>query len=441
MSLITMLQQIEQTKKELDSLRPLSVEAEQKLWKKFRLEWDYNSNHIEGNTLTYGETVLLLINGKTTGDHEVREYEEMKAHDLAIHEVKEWAQDKERDLSEADVRQLNKTILKEPFWKEAITEDGQPTRRLIKIGEYKEFPNSVRLATGEMFHYATPTDTPQLMKELMEWYRANKELHPAVLAAELHYRFICIHPFDDGNGRVARLMVNFVLMQNGYPPIIIKSDDKKGYLTALQKADANDREAFHQYISAQLQWSLELELKAAKGENIEENDDWKKQLDLLKRELPKEDDLKESYSDTTCHRVCLEVLYPLYSKVIKEMGEFDVLFKKRDVTLQMDNTMFQIVNEKGLLNKLSETNERYTRVNLEIRFGGFTKNGIDVFDLNGRIECNFENHRYTVSIPDGERHNITKFYHQNIMDEEQNYIISKMAEKFLTNINSRTKLK
>ena len=101
------------------------------------MEMNYNSNHIEGNTLTYGETELLLIFGDTKGNHTLREYEEMKGHDIAIKMIEEWAADKNHILTEKDIKDLNEVILKEPFWKEAETPDGQHTRRLIKIGEYK----------------------------------------------------------------------------------------------------------------------------------------------------------------------------------------------------------------------------------------------------------------------------------------------------------------
>lgn len=291
MTLSDNLVKINLLRKGLDELRPLNKQAEEKLWEKLRLEWNYNSNHIEGNTLTYNETKLLLLFEKTTGDHEKREYDEMQAHDVAIHLIRDWAADKDRDLTEADIKNLNKIILVKPYWKEALTYDGQPTRRLLKVGDYKEYPNSVRLKSGEMFHYASPEETPRLMQELIDWYRTSEIQHPLYLAAEFHYKFIRIHPFDDGNGRIARLLVNYVLMKNGYTPIIIKSIEKENYITALQKADSGDKVAFPNYMAEQLKWSLELEEKAAKGENLDEPDDLEKEISLLKRDVERENKL------------------------------------------------------------------------------------------------------------------------------------------------------
>ncbi len=264
-----LLEHIESLRKVFESLQPLSVENQQRLDRKVRLEWNFNSNHIEGNSLTYGETELLLIFGNTKGQHEIREFDEMRGHDIALKLIQDLANDNERGLTEAFIRQINKTILKEPFYKEAETPDGQVTRKLIKIGEYKSHPNHVKLVTGEMFYYASPQETPAKMFDFMNWYNEaslNKIFHPIEVAAELHYNFVCIHPFDDGNGRIARLLMNYHLLKNELPPVIIKSADKRNYLFALHEADTGNIEAFKNYIAEQLLWSYEISIKAAKGE-------------------------------------------------------------------------------------------------------------------------------------------------------------------------------
>jgi len=285
-SIFDLFQKITSLHKELEDLKPLKKEDDERLWKKFRLEWNFNSNHIEGNTLTYGQTELLLFFEKTTGDHDAREIDEMRGHDVALKMIVEYAKDKSREITEADIRELNKIILVRPFWSNAQTLDGQPTKKLIQPGEYKREPNSVLLQSGEMFHYASPEETPVRMKELMDWYRqaqAEGKSHPVELAAKLHYDFVRIHPFDDSNGRTSRLLMNYVLLRHDYPPLIIKSSDKRGYLNALNKADVGDKAAFTKYIADQMIWSLELSIKAAKGESIEERDDIDKEIEVWKK--------------------------------------------------------------------------------------------------------------------------------------------------------------
>lgn len=256
----------------LKKVQPLSSQNQNLLDEKFRLEFNFNTNHLEGNTITYAETELLLIFDDAKGNHTLRELEEMKGSDVAFQFIQELASDSERSLSEQNIKHLNQILLVRPFWKDAITEDGQNTRRQIKVGDYKDFPNSVRLQNGEIFHYASPVETPALMTDLINWYRLEeekKELSPIVIAAMLHYKLVKNHPFDDGNGRISRLLMNYVLFKNNLPPIIIKSADKKNYLTALNRADSGDLDSFSKFISQQLIWSLEISIKAANGENLE----------------------------------------------------------------------------------------------------------------------------------------------------------------------------
>ena len=275
------LTRIDALKAELDALQPLKPEHEQRLWQKLRLEWNYNSNHIEGNTLTYGETFLLLIHGQTNGGHSMREFEEMKAHDVAISMVKDWAQDQDRSLTENDVRSLNEVLLKEPFWKEAITADGQPTRMEVVPGRYKKTGNIVRQPDGSLFHYASPEEVQGMMQDLMAWYSSSSGLHPVQKAAVLHHRFIVIHPFGDGNGRTARLLVNYHLMRHGLMPLVVKSADKSNYLRCLKLADAGDMMPFAEYLADAEVWALELAIKAAKGEALDEQSDWTKRAEIL----------------------------------------------------------------------------------------------------------------------------------------------------------------
>lgn len=192
------------------SLQPLKPEDLKRWNDKFKLEFNYNSNHLEGNTLTYGQTKLLLMFGETSGNASLKDYEEMKAHNVGLEMIKQEAQDKERPLTESFIRELNRTILVQDYWKNAKTPDGQDIRMQIKVGEYKSRPNSVLTATGEVFSYASPEETPAFMTSLVDWYNLEADkgiLTPVELAALLHYRYIRIHPFEDGNGRIARLLV------------------------------------------------------------------------------------------------------------------------------------------------------------------------------------------------------------------------------------------
>lgn len=114
------------------------------------------------------------------------------------------------------------------------------TSYVIHAGQYKTRPNSVITRYGDRFEYASPEETPGMMGDLVDWYNTVEQegrLSPVELAALFHYRYIRIHPFEDGNGRIARLMVNYILTRHGYPMIVVRSRRKNEYLEALHQTD------------------------------------------------------------------------------------------------------------------------------------------------------------------------------------------------------------
>lgn len=293
-----------------------------------------------------------------------------------------------------------------PFWKEAETLYGQATRRQIKVGQYKEYPNSVRLQNGEMFEYASPTDTPIKMNQLIQWYNTEvekDELHPVMLAALLHYKFVLIHPFDDGNGRISRLLMNYVLIKNNLPPIIIKTAEKKKYLNALNQADVGNIEAFVKYIGEQLIWSLELTIKATKGENIEEVDDYEKEIAIWKKQVTAKKVNGEPKSN--------QVVYELYQSGIAEMFEdfvnkhahFDELFRDKSLGFCKDNLCGSDVdylnNEMAKINSSTMsflTNNSIQQINISISFKEYKFNEVKHFYIISNLGLYFEPYRYIV---------------------------------------------
>jgi Fic family protein len=271
MTLAELLAQIDALKAELDSLRPLTADQEARIMQKMRLDLNYHSNAIEGNQLTFGETKAFLLHGVTAQGKPFRDYLEIRGHDQALNYLAQLVRD-QAPLTEAVIRELHKIILVEPYEITAVTLDGLPTKKRVQPGQYKTQPNHVRTSTGAIHYYATPEETPAKMADLVTWYRRQKDkgdLHPLVLAATFHYEFVAIHPFDDGNGRMARLLLNLILMQAGYPPIVVRLEQKGAYLLALEQADAdNDLEPFIRLMGQSLLASLKLITDGANGKPI-----------------------------------------------------------------------------------------------------------------------------------------------------------------------------
>ena len=234
------MKSIEDVMNEWNALQPLSDRDREMLSRRFTIDFNYNSNHIEGNTLTYGQTEILLMFGKIVGEADVRDVHEMTASNVGLKMMKEEALLKETPLTQHFIRTLHKTLLREDYTVYRTLPGGVQTNYVIHAGQYKNRPNSVITRYGDRFEYATPEETPALMSDLVDWYNdaeRSGKFTPIELAAIFHYRYIRIHPFEDGNGRIARLMVNYILTRHDYPMIVVRSRKKKEYLEALHRTD------------------------------------------------------------------------------------------------------------------------------------------------------------------------------------------------------------
>lgn len=234
------MKKIEDVMNEWNALQPLSDRDREMLSRRFTIDFNYNSNHIEGNTLTYGQTEILLMFGKIVGEADARDVHEMTASNVGLKMMKEEALLKETPLTQQFIRTLHKTLLREDYTVYRTLPGGVQTSYVIHAGQYKTRPNSVITRYGDQFEYATPEETPALMSDLVDWYNdaeRSGKFTPIELAAIFHYRYIRIHPFEDGNGRIARLMVNYILTRHDYPMIVVRSRKKKEYLEALHRTD------------------------------------------------------------------------------------------------------------------------------------------------------------------------------------------------------------
>ena len=207
---------IDALKQQLDGLRPLPKESVRSLHEALVLEWTYHSNAIEGNTLTLKETKVVL-EGITVGGKTLREHFEAINHCEAIAWV-ESIVGRDEPFSERLVKSIHQLVLKN------IDDDN--------AGRYRQ--ENVIIAGAEH----TPPEhchLPQLMNDLVEWYQQQSD-HPLERSARLHVDFVGIHPFVDGNGRTARLLMNFDLMSSGYLPVIIRKENRLAYYEALDTA-------------------------------------------------------------------------------------------------------------------------------------------------------------------------------------------------------------
>ncbi|TAE00845.1 MAG: Fic family protein [Bacteroidetes bacterium] len=331
LSQLPIIEKIDTMKAKIDAIKPISLEKEAKIMQKMRLDWNFHSNAIEGNSLDYGETVTFLMHGLTAKGKPLKDHLDIKGHNNAIHFLSEIVKS-EQDFTEADIRTLHKMILIEPYQTSAQTPDGKTTKKTISLGEYKKMPNHVQTLTGETHFYASPEETPIKMQELMDFYRnlqANSQIHALVLCAVFHYEFVNIHPFDDGNGRMARLLMNLILMKKGFPVIVIRQEKefRNQYYAALAQADSETFQPFVELLAEGLLHSLETFWKGANGESMEEPDDLDKELFLFKKELEgRKDRIEMKFGENTVNLVFNHTIQPLLKHLQNKLLKFKDLF-------------------------------------------------------------------------------------------------------------------
>ena len=449
-----LLIQIDAAKAQLDALRPLDREQEDQVMQKFRLWWSYHSNAIEGNVLTQGETEMFLMEGLTAKGKPLKDHLDLRGHSNAINYLLDLVRNREV-LTESALRELHKILLVEPYRVQAITPDGQPTTKPVALGEYKSQPNHVRTPTGEIHYYATPTDTPAKMQDLMNWYRsenAQRVIHPVEIAASYHYRFTDIHPFDDGNGRMSRLLMNLILMQEGYPPVVIRLSERDQYLAALRRADTGEYEDFRMFIAEHVRSSLDLYLRAIRGEEIHEPTDLEKEIALLKMELTHVEE-PEPLTQQIQMALFKNSLDPLFAEIVRSMAPLFELFAANCVKLSgqsrdaVTKTAQSLEADVELMKCDAAPRPKgcwsggnvieFLEINIDLR--GFKKSRFEIFDHRAHLRLSFEPLKYVVTLLGGRNpHILQHFYQEPLAKDEIRDVAERITRYFLDEIRKKT---
>ena len=226
-------------KQRLDALRPLSSKVLANLEHYYDIELTYTSNAIEGNTLSPVETTLVIEKGITISGKPLRDHLEVLDHYDAIRYVRELAA-QQTPMTESDVRNLHKLVMQ---------------RSAPDIaGQYADLPRYVRTETGR-YSFPSPAEVPALTGDLAGWLATAPNTPDTAFTA--HRRLVDIHPFNDGNGRMARLVMNLILIRGGYPPVSVRPEDRLEYIHSLQQEQAGQgAESFNALLYKRLDATL-----------------------------------------------------------------------------------------------------------------------------------------------------------------------------------------
>lgn len=216
---------------------------------KLRAEWTYDSNAIEGSTLTLGETIFFLQEGLTVEGKPFKDFLDARNHAEAIDLLFDVVTQK-RSISTGLIKEINALLLAGVQSTPALNSQGQRVQKPATPGHYKSQPNHVFQQDGSIHYYVEPLQVPLQMQQLCDWVNTNlNQLHAIMVAGIAHYNLVRIHPFDDGNGRGARIVMNLILLIQGYTPAIVRNTKRRFYLQALAAADRGDIEPFLEFIA------------------------------------------------------------------------------------------------------------------------------------------------------------------------------------------------
>lgn len=278
---MSVVQDVDVLKAALDKHRPINREKMAVIAEKLNIEWTYHSNAIEGNTLTLAETSFFLREGLTVEGKPVNDFLAAKNHYEAIHFLEDCLNN--RDVTEALIKEIHALVLRGIDHIE-IGSGPSAVRKRIHPGQYKYDNNHVLLPDGSIHRYCDHLQVPGEMEKLVRWHGEHRgSLHPIELAAGFHHRLVAIHPFTDGNGRVARLMMNLILMQAGYPPAIVRNEERREYYAALRAADGGNLSPFITLVGEAVARTLRLMLDVVEGRLGLTPDDVKVKIDRLSR--------------------------------------------------------------------------------------------------------------------------------------------------------------
>lgn len=253
---LTLLTQIDALKARLDRLCPLPPDLVENLREVYNIRLTYHSNAIakgrfstnEGNTLTQSETQIVIEKGITIGGKPLKDHLEAINHVEAIDFIRDLAMD-ERAITEWDIRQIHGLVCK--------GEQNAGAYRTVNV-----------MAAGGNYRYPDAIMVPELMQGFGDWLQSTPSLHPVEIATEIHYRLVTIAPFQDGNGRTARLLMNLSLLRSGYPIAVIKTEDRSAYIDAIVTwQSGGDNSALKETIAKCVESSL-VEILSLAGEGL-----------------------------------------------------------------------------------------------------------------------------------------------------------------------------
>lgn len=459
MSYTSKKQQIDILQSAIVAKGKLSPDVQKNINYKFRLDWNYYSNSMEGNTLTKEETRSVMVGNITVGGKPFKDIQEMKGHDEIISEILKIGKSEVR-LSEKRIKDVHQAIIHE--------EDEEKKKY---IGKWKTINNHIFNYKNEKFDFLDFHEVHDAMHELLN--RTNADIdaiiqhkknakHPIDIALQFHLDYVKIHPFYDGNGRTARVFTNLILVSFGFPPFWMKDNEKdryNQYIADIQGYGGSPN-LFYEFCADLIMRSQQLVLDAIEGKDIQDADDLDKRIKLLEIEL-------QDTTEEIQYRYTKDVFIKCYelwvSKLLTEMipviQKFNHLFTETNhcFTIRNSNINITFVNEPSYViedkihTSIIENSNQLTFSNQEIEigvsYGMFKKGGLKTFGCNYSINIKFDTVKFTILMDvfkdDNDKRNqqilFERLLHIEVTDDEIKEIGKQFGNTILSHIDYYTK--
>lgn len=448
----------EEIKLKIDSLREkvaahgkLTTDQLKKINYKFRLEWNYTSNSMEGNTLTIDETRSVMVGNIDVHQKPYKYVAEMKGHDEVISEILRVGKGEIR-LSESRIKQIHTSIMYE-----------ESDEMKERVGDWKKQNNHIINRKGEKFDFADWETIPDKIHDLLN--RTNAAIdtlnqgkkknikHPVDIALDFHLEYLTIHPFYDGNGRTARILTNLILISFGYPPFWITEKEKDvyyAYLTDIQ-GYGGDRKLLDAFMAGLILRSEQLIVNIIEGVDIEEEDDLYKEIALWKSHLQNTNELVKKSNIVVANKY-FDSIKALFEQLVSKSEVFEDVFDKRfinnvidgeryytDSLSKFDQTFSEILKYYEETGSIVYSNS-YNSLFLEIVLKGFKGNGTNIFNLTLNVDVQFLEYSYTISNRSiGGRSTLEKLYSEDLTSQEINSFVKNSISSLFESIKSSIK--
>jgi Fic family protein len=452
--------QVDLFQQKIDAHGVLSTEIKKKINYKFRLDWNYYSNSMEGNTLTIDETRSVMVGNINIENKPIKDLLEMNGHDKVITEILKIGKGELR-LSEARIKEIHKGIM---------YEENEADKK--KIGVWKTAKNHIINYKKERFDFVSPSEVPEKIHSLLDKTNAaidliikNKKVapHPLDVALQFHLDYVLIHPFYDGNGRTARLLTNLLLISFGYPPFWVKTSEREiynQYIADIQGYGGKP-DLFFEYTADMILRSQQIVLDAIAGKEIEEPDDMDKKLALLEQELATIDpneEVKKQFDKDVLFEIYDSWFTKLMNEVVPAIQKFNKFFTgtKHWITISNGLGSVQFVGESSteILEKLKQDSLRNVdrvsyhdcKIDLQTQYGTFIKGGLRSFGCNYGFSIKFDQIKYeilvdefTEIVPRTQVKLYEKLLHKPLSEAEIKVIVSKLTSTIYEHIDFYSK--